>query len=172
MVWQFGVRRSTFGALGSVVPVRVRARSSRLADRAVIECARELPVPKNGHPVAEAKDFGQPVRDAQDRHAPASQIVQHAKQVVGFGRRQRGRWLVEHEHATIERERARDLHELAVGRRQVLHRRLGRERRAAAPEDRASEAACLVRAAPRHGLSSRPAKMLPATVRFGNVTIS
>ena len=125
------VRGSGFAVRGS----RFAVRGSRIAEpRIVIECPRVLAVAQHGHAIAEAEDLRDPMRHVKDRDAAVAQVVQHAEQVVGLGGRQRGRGLVEHEDAAIEREGSRDLHELAVRGGQPFHRRLRGERQMQARE--------------------------------------
>ena len=61
------------------------------------------------------------MRDKEDGHAARLEIGEHRKQMIDFRIRQRRRRLVEHEDTAFEGERARHLHELRVGRRDVLH---------------------------------------------------
>ena len=113
---------------GVAIRSRVAPGSSAPRSGFVVERADVLPVAKDRHAVAQPEHFGQAMRDVENRDAALSQIVEHAEEMIRFGRGERGRRLVEHQHAAFERERAGHLHELAVRGRQMFHPGVRRQR--------------------------------------------
>ncbi len=64
--------------------------------------------------MAEREDFGEPVRDVDDRDAAFGELAHHLEQLLGFGEREgRGRF-VEDEDAQVARQRLGDLDDLRL----------------------------------------------------------
>ncbi len=87
-------------------------------------------VAEDGDAVGNRFDFGETVRDVEQRHALRLQVGERAKQRVHFVRRQdRGR-LVEDDHPVRHQECAGDLDHLPLGDRQPPDEGVGRGRAA------------------------------------------
>jgi len=91
-------------------------------------------VAQHRHAVGDALKLLEAVRDVDDGHAARLQQVDLLEQVRGFARREHGGGLVEHQHARVVLQVARDLHHLLLadaqprhgrGRVDVLHADLG-----------------------------------------------
>ena len=66
------------------------------------------------------------MRNVDEGQPAGPQALQDREQVIGLGVGERRRGLVQGQDAALEDERARDLHELAVGRGQGVHGRVRR----------------------------------------------
>ena len=84
--------------------------------------------------VTDREDLFQAVRDEQHRRALLAQRPHDVEQPLDLGARKRGGRLVHDQHARVEAERLRDLHDLLVGDRQAADRALGVEPHAEAVE--------------------------------------
>ncbi len=100
-----------------------------------VEGADIRAVPEDGDAVRELVDLGHPVADVDDGEALGAQLPHECEQRLGFaGRQGRGRF-VHHEDAGIRDQGAGDLHELALGHRQLADLRGGGEPDAQSIED-------------------------------------
>ena len=80
-----------------------------------------LAVAQHRDALAEAEDLGQLVRDVDEGHPLGVQPREDPEEVGGLRFREAGRGLVEDEDPAVEREGARDLQELPVGRAERAH---------------------------------------------------
>jgi len=71
-------------------------------------------VAQDGDPVDDPRHLFQPMRDVDDPHARALELVDDGEEMLGLGLRERGGGLVHDEHLGIERERLGDLDHLAL----------------------------------------------------------
>ena len=65
-------------------------------------------------PIRQPRDLVHAVADVQHRDAAIAQSAHVREQPIDFRCRQRGSGFVEHEHATVARQRRRDLDELPL----------------------------------------------------------
>ncbi len=86
--------------------------------------------------VAEIEDLVEPVRDEQERAALVAKAPRDGEQPVDLDARQRGRRLIHDQHASVERDRLRDLDDLLVGDREALGRTVGIDAHAEPEEER------------------------------------
>ena len=76
------------------------------------------PVLEHGHPVADAADLLQPVRDVDDRDPRRGQLADHAEEVVDLVGVQHRRRLVHDDQPRVARQRPRHADDLLARRRQ------------------------------------------------------
>ena len=88
------------------------------------ERPRVFPVAQHRDAIAKAEHFRNAMRDEEDREAALLELVNDGEEMIDLPVGQRRRRLIEHEDLAVERERARDLYELAERRRQLIHRRV------------------------------------------------
>ena len=69
-------------------------------------------------PVGDAADFLEPMRNEQNCRALAAHLAQDAEQILGLAVRQGRRGFVQDDHRGALNERAGDLHDLLLSRRQ------------------------------------------------------
>ncbi len=79
-------------------------------------CPRQLsgvfPISQDGHAIGEFGDFTQAMRNVDHTDTAISQILDHAKKLLGFVRRKAGRRFVHNQNASINRQRLGDFHHL------------------------------------------------------------
>jgi hypothetical protein len=121
-----------------------------------------LAVAQHGHAVGHGRQLLEAVRDVHDADAARAQLAHHREQPLDVGLRERGGGLVEHEHARLGAEGARDLDQLLLGRAQPPASASGSTRAptrasssAARGGARASRRAATTRPAPRRARGSR-----------------
>ena len=95
-----------------------------IVERFRIEHAGDAAVAQADDAVGEPPDVRHAVRDVEDGDAVFAQPVDHRKQPVGLGARQRRCRLVEDQHLGLMRHGAGDRHHLAVGKRKVADLRV------------------------------------------------
>ena len=76
------------------------------------------PVLEHGHPVADAADLLEPMRDVDDGDAGGGQLADHPEQVVDLVGVQHRRRLVHHDQPRVPRQRPRHADDLLARRRQ------------------------------------------------------
>jgi hypothetical protein len=92
-----------------------------VVDELVRGCARHgrrrdvAAVADDCHPVREAEDLVQPVRDKDDTHAARAQHAQGREEALDVGHGERGGWLVEDEDVRLDDERPGDGDERLIG---------------------------------------------------------
>ena len=84
-------------------------------DFVAVDGADDFAVLQHGDAIGDREDFGQAVRDEDDRGAAPFQFAHDLEQLVDFCGVQRGGWLVENEDRGRCGQRARDLDDLPLG---------------------------------------------------------
>ena len=94
-----------------------------LVDRGVGEIVRGdvAPIAQHRHPVDDRGHLVEPVRDVEDAHAAALQLVDHLEQLAGFRLGERRGGLVHDQQLGIERQGLGDLDHLPLRDRQRAH---------------------------------------------------
>ena len=75
------------------------------------------PVSENGRATAQLEDLFEAVAYKENRDAAVASLADDLEESHDLMRGERGSWLIEDEHARIDRERLRDLDQLLVGHR-------------------------------------------------------
>ncbi len=89
-----------------------------LAELRALQLGDLLAVAQDGRAVAHPHHLGDPVGDEDHRRAGVAEPVEHAEEAAGLGAGERGRRLVEDQHARVGAQRAGDHHQLPLGRAQ------------------------------------------------------
>jgi len=123
-------------------PTMYRTRSAAVSSDvgAVITCARR----EGRRSIAQLEHLFEAVADEEDGHASVASLADDCEEPLDLVRGERGRWLVENEHAGVDRQRLGDFDQLLVGHRETrttveestLTPRLSKMRSAARPISR------------------------------------
>ena len=130
------------------------------ADRPPVAHDRDL--------VGDGHDLFELVRDVDDRDALGAQVRDEPEEALDLVLRERRGGLVHDHHASVERDRASDLHELDLGDREVARLRVGVELDADLLEQPPAVAAHpVVIHEPEATRGKRPSQMFSMTLRAG-----
>ena len=94
----------------------------QIVDRQGID---DLAVAHDRHPVGDAEDLVEPVRDVQDRYAVGLEVPDHLEEALDLLLRERGRRLVHDDDLRVYGERLGDLDPLHLGDREAQTTRSG-----------------------------------------------
>ncbi len=97
--------------------------------------ADDLAILHHRDAIGDREDFGQPMRNEDDRGPLRAELAENGHEPVDLGRRQRRRRLVEDENAGIDHEGAPDLDDLTLRQRQLANRPVDVELFAELPEN-------------------------------------
>ena len=81
------------------------------------------PIAQDGRAIAQLEHFFEAVAHEEDGHSAVASLADDGEESLDLVGGERGRRLVENEHARIDRERLRDFDQLLVGHRETANDR-------------------------------------------------
>src|SRR5215831_10823450 len=93
---------------------------------AALPCPDQPPVAQDRDAVGDAEDFVHPVRDVDQAESALGEPTEQFEEQFDLMRFERRRGLVQDEQLRLDRQRLRDLDDLAFGQAEVFDRRVGR----------------------------------------------